>query len=207
MAIWYGYCTGQAWDCGCRFDHFAHKERVEGYVANETLFIDAAVAELSRRAAMFEHTVRAFDADLHNRNITLAKSVVTVDDKIDALQREIEEKAVVTIARRQPMAIDLREIIGDLRISNDLERIGDLAENIAIEAATLGDEFRPNAVMLQLDRMTMLVVDQLSRVLDSYARRDAAEAVAAWRRDVEVNAMNSSLFRELPAHVVLRQKS
>ena len=81
---------------------------------------------------------------------------------IKALQREIEEKAVVvTIARRQPMAVDLWEIIGDLRISNDLERIGDLAENIAIEAATLGDEFGPNAVMLQLDRMTKLVVDQL----------------------------------------------
>jgi len=73
---------------------------------------------------------------------------------------------VVTIARRQPMAVDLWEIIGDLRISNDLERIGDLAENIAIEAATLGDEFGPNAVMLQLDRMTKLFVDQLSRVLD-----------------------------------------
>jgi phosphate transport system protein len=117
---------------------------------------------------------------------------------IKALQREIEEKAVVvTIARRQPMAVDWWEIIGDLRISNDLERIGDLAENIAIEAATLGDEFGPNAVMLQLDPMTKLVVDQLSRVLDSYARRDAAEAVAAWRRDVKVNAMNSSLFREL----------
>ena len=111
---------------------------------------------------MFEHTIRAFDADLQelaqkigdmgtlaksqmadaiealaNCNITLAKSVVTVDDQIDALQREIEEKAVVTIARRQPMAVDLREIIGDLRITNDLERIGDLAENVAIEAATL----------------------------------------------------------------------
>ena len=176
---------------------------------------------------MFEHTVRAFDADLQELaqkigdmgtfakrhmadaiealtscNITLAKSVVTVDDQIDALQREIEEKAVVIIARRQPMAVDLREIIGDLRISNDLERIGDLAENIAIEAATLGDEVRPNAIMLQLGRMTKLVVDQLSRVLDSYARRDAAEAVAAWRRDVEVNAMNSSLFRELVTYML-----
>lgn len=215
------------WVCGCRFDHLAHKECVEGYVANETLVIDVAVAELSRRAAMFEHTIRAFDADLQelaqkigdmgtlvkrqmadaiealaNCNITLAKSVVAVDDQIDALQREIEEKAVVTIARRQPMAIDLREIIGDLRISNDLERIGDLAENIVIEAATLGVEFRPNAVMLQLDRMTNLVVDQLSRVLDSYARRDAAEAVAAWRRDVEVNAMNSSLVRELLTYML-----
>jgi phosphate transport system protein len=200
----------------------------EGHVTSETLVIDIAVAELDPRGVtMFEHTVRAFDADLQelaqkiaamgllakrqmadaidalaNCNITLAKSVVTVDDQIDALQREIEEKAVVTIARSQPMAVDLREIIGDLRISNDLERIGDLAENIAIEAATLGDEVRPNAIMLQLGRMTKLVVDQLSRVLDSYARRDAAEAVAAWRRDVEVNAMNSSLFRELLTYML-----
>lgn len=176
---------------------------------------------------MFEHTVRAFDADLQelaqkiaamgllakrqmadaidalaNCNITLAKSVVTVDDQIDALQRDIEEKAVIILARRQPVAVDLREIIGDLRISNDLERIGDLAENIAIEAATLADEFRPNAVMLQLDRMMKLVIDQLCRVLDSYARRDAAEALAVWRRDAEVNAMNSSLFRELLTYML-----
>jgi phosphate transport system protein len=143
----------------------------------------------------------AIDA-LANCNITLAKSVVTVDDQIDALQREIEEKAVVTLARKQPMAVDLREIIGDLRVSNDLERIGDLAENIAIEAATLGDEFRPDAVMLQLERITKLVIDQLSRVLDSYARRDATEALAVWRRDVEVNAMNSSLFRELLTYML-----
>lgn len=213
---------------GRLFDHFAHKERGEGHIKSETLVLDVAVAELDPRGmTMFEHTVRAFDADLRelaqkiadmgtlakrqmadaidalaNCNITLAESVVTVDDQIDALQRKIEEKAVATIARWQPMAVDLREIAGDLRISNDLERIGDLAENIAIEAATLGDEFRPNAVILHLDRMTKLVIDQLSRVLDSYARHDAAEALAGWRRDVEVNAMNSSLFRELLTYML-----
>jgi phosphate transport system protein len=94
---------------------------------------------------MVEHTARAFDADLQQlarkigemgvlaekqitdaidalvkRDIALAGQVITTDDQVDELQREIEEKAVIFIARRQPMAVDLREIVGALRISNDL---------------------------------------------------------------------------------------
>jgi len=72
----------------------------------------------------------AIDA-LVKRDATLAKRVIAADDRVDELRRQIEEKAATTIARRQPMAVDLREILGALRISNDLERIGDLAENIA----------------------------------------------------------------------------
>ena len=105
---------------------------------------------------MVEHTIRAFDTDLRQlagkiaemgrldaeqisdatealtkRDAALAKRIIAQDDRVDELQREIEEKAIATIARRQPMAVDLREIVGALRISNDLERVGDLAENIA----------------------------------------------------------------------------
>ena len=68
----------------------------------------------------------------------LAQRVVALDPPIDALQREIEERAILTIARRQPMAVDLREIVGALRVSNDLERIGDLAKNIAKRVIALG---------------------------------------------------------------------
>ena len=102
---------------------------------------------------MVDHTTRAFDPELQElarkiaemgglaekqitdaiealgkRDIALARQVISTDDRVDALQRDIEEKAIVTIARRQPMAVDLREIVGALRISNDLERIGDLAK-------------------------------------------------------------------------------
>ena len=105
---------------------------------------------------MVDHTIRAFDTDLQQlagkiaemgrldgeqiadaitalvkRDTARAERVIATDDRVDELQREIEEKAVATIARRQPMAVDLREIVGALRISNDLERVGDLAENIA----------------------------------------------------------------------------
>jgi phosphate transport system protein len=176
---------------------------------------------------MAEHTTRAFDADLQElarkiadmgrlddeqiasatealmkRDTVLARRVISADDRVDALQREIEEKAVTTIARRQPMAVDLREIVGALRISNDLERVGDLAENIAKRVMLLTDEFRINEVMLQLQRMVQLARDQLTRVLQSYERRDVAEALDVWRKDQEVDALNTSLFRELLTYMM-----
>ena len=176
---------------------------------------------------MIEHTTRAFDTDLQElaskiadmgrlddeqiadatealvkRDTALARRVISADDRVDALQREIEEKAITTIARRQPMAVDLREIVGALRISNDLERVGDLAENVAKRVLLLTDDFRINEVMLPLQRMVQLARDQLTRVLQSYERRDIAEALDVWRRDQEIDALNTSLFRELLTYMM-----
>jgi phosphate transport system protein len=176
---------------------------------------------------MIEHTTRAFDADLRElarkiaemgrldgeqiadaidalakRDTALAKRVIAADDRIDALQHEIEEKAVATIARRQPMAVDLREIVGALRISNDLERVGDLAENIAKRVMLVTEEFRINEVVLQLKHMVDLVRDQLARVLQSYERRDVAGALEVWRKDQEIDALNTALFRELLTYMM-----
>jgi phosphate transport system protein len=171
---------------------------------------------------MSEHTAKAFDVDLQELNkyvaqmgglaekaiadsvdalvrldTTLAEHVVLVDRSIDALQREIEEKAILTIARRQPMAIDLREIVSALRVSNDLERIGDLAKNIAKRVAELDGEFRPQKLIRGLEHMAALALAQLKQVLDAYAGRELAKALDVWRRDKEVDAMCTSLFREL----------
>jgi phosphate transport system protein len=176
---------------------------------------------------VIDHTTHAFDTDLQQladtiidmgrlddeqiaaatealvgRDNALARRVIAADDRVDALQREIEEKAVSTIARRQPMAVDLREIVGALRISNDLERVGDLAENIAKRVLLLTGEFRIDDVMLQLQRMVQLARDQLARVLKSYERRDVAEALGVWQKDVEVDALNTSLFRELLTYMM-----
>jgi phosphate transport system protein len=176
---------------------------------------------------MIEHTTRAFDADLsalarkigemgrldekqikdaaealEKRDGALARLVIQADDQADALQREIEEKAVATIARRQPVAVDLREIVGALRISNDLERIGDLAENIAKRVLLLGDAFPPNTIVLQLDRMVELVLGQLGQVLNSYEHRDVAAALEVWRKDEEVDALHTSIFRELLTYMM-----
>jgi phosphate transport system protein len=176
---------------------------------------------------MMEHTIKAFDADLQDlvrvvaemgglaekqigdafealdkRDLALAERVVADDAKIDALQREIEEKAILTIARRQPMAVDLREIVGALRVSNDLERIGDLAKNIAKRVGALEGDFQPQQVMRGVEHMTDLVLTQIKDVLDSFARRNAAEAMAVWRSDEEVDAVNNSLFRELLTYMM-----
>src|SRR5829696_10032790 len=144
---------------------------------------------------MNEHTAKAFDT-------ALAMRVVASDPTIDALQREIEEKAILTIARRQPMAIDLREIVSALRVANDLGRIGDLAKNIAKRVAELNGEFRPQKLIRGVEHMAGLVLGQIKQVLDAYAVRDLAKALDVWRRDEEVDAMCTSLFRELLTYMM-----
>ncbi len=176
---------------------------------------------------MMEHTIKAFDADLQDltrvvvemgglaerqivnalealskHDTNLAQRVIADDAKIDALQREIEEKSILTIARRQPMAVDLREIVGALRVSNDLERIGDLAKNIAKRVSALDGDFQAQQVMRGVEHMTDLVLAQIKDVLDSFARRDAVKAMAVWRSDEEIDAVNNSLFRELLTYMM-----
>ena len=100
---------------------------------------------------------------LVNRDPEIAQRAIALDPDIDSLQHEIEEKAVFTIARRQPMAIDLREIIGALRIANDLERVGDLAKNIAKRVLPLSDDLIPANLMLGVERMGAMVLDRIRR--------------------------------------------
>ena len=171
---------------------------------------------------MTDHIVRAYDQDLEvldrkiaemggiaekmladamdalsRFDVELAQAVVTADPRLDALQREIEEKAILTIARRQPMAVDLREIIAAIRVSGDLERVGDLAKNIGKRVIkTAGGTRLPRAV-LGLEHMADVAALQLKDVLDAYAQRDVERATAVWARDAELDALDDSIFREL----------
>jgi phosphate transport system protein len=176
---------------------------------------------------MSEHTMKAFDADLEElsrmvaemgglaekeiadaivalarRDVDLAQRVIAIDPTVDALQRSIEEKVILTIARRQPMAVDLRDIVGSLRVSNDLERIGDLAKNIAKRVLVLEGDIAFAQVIRGVEQMTKLVLGQLKQVLDAYASRDVAKALEVWRRDEEIDAVNNSLFRELLTYMM-----
>jgi len=176
---------------------------------------------------MNEHTAKAFDADLQEltrkvaemgglaekqtadaiealtrRDTKLGTTVVSADVTVDALQREIEEKAILTIARRQPMAVDLREIVGALRVANDLERIGDLAKNIGKRVAVLDGDFSPQKLIRGVDHMSALVLGQLKQVLDAYASHDIASAMEVWKGDEEIDAMCTSLFRELLTYMM-----
>jgi phosphate transport system protein len=178
-------------------------------------------------AMMNEHTAKAFDVDLQEltrlvaemgglaekqiadsvdalakRDGERANRVVAIDPTIDKLQHEIEEKAVLTIARRQPMAVDLREIVGALRVANDLERIGDLAKNIGKRVAAISGDFHPQKLIRGVEHMAAMVLGQLKEVLDSYAGHDVSKALAVWKGDEEVDAMCTSLFRELLTYMM-----
>ncbi|MGI8527505.1 MAG: phosphate signaling complex protein PhoU [Pseudolabrys sp.] len=173
------------------------------------------------------HTAKAFDGDLQDltrmvaemgglaekqiadsvdalakRDTALAQRVTQADATIDQLQRDIEEKAILTIARRQPMAVDLREIVGALRLSNDLERIGDLAKNIAKRVVALNSEFPPPKLIRGVEHMADLVLGQMKAVLDAFAQHDTAKAMAVWRADEEIDAMTTSVFRELLTYMM-----
>jgi len=176
---------------------------------------------------MTEHIVSSFDTDLKEigrrvvemggqserlvadsvqalvkRDAELAQKVIVLDGPVDLLQREIEEKAVLTIARRQPLASDLREIVAAMRIANDLERIGDLAKNTAKRVLALTGEFHPQKLVRGVEHMSGIVLEQLKMVLDSYASRDEAKALEVWQRDGEVDVLYTSLFRELLTYMM-----
>jgi phosphate transport system protein len=139
---------------------------------------------------------------LIRRDVALGKRVVAADLEIDRLQHAIEERAVLTIARRQPMAIDLREIVGAMRVATDLERIGDLAKNMGKRVAALENDFQPLKLIRGLEHMTDLVLSQVKSVLDAYAAHDLPAAMAVWKGDEEVDAICTSLFRELLTYMM-----
>jgi phosphate transport system protein len=118
------------------------------------------------------------------------------------LQREIEEQAILTIARRQPMAVDLREIVGAIRVAGDLERVGDLAKNIAKRSLKIGIEARVPRAIVGLRHMNDVATELLKDVLDAYAQRDTERARAVWQRDVELDALEDSVFRDLLTHMM-----
>ncbi|HEX2654927.1 MAG TPA: phosphate signaling complex protein PhoU [Xanthobacteraceae bacterium] len=159
-------------------------------------------SQLTEMGGLVEKAIADAVSALVKRDIDLAKEVVALDAKIDLLQREIEEKAIIIIARRQPMAVDLREIMSVFHITSDLERIGDLAKNIAKRVMALNAEFPPPKLIRGVEHMTDLVLQQMKLVLDSYVRRDVSKAMAVWRGDEEIDAVCTSVFRELLTYMM-----
>ena len=167
---------------------------------------DADLLEITRKVAEMgglaeKEIADAVDA-LVRRDNDLARKVIAMDSMVDNLQREVEEKAILTIARRQPMAIDLRDIVGALRVANDLERIGDLAKNIGKRVVALTGDFPSPTLIRGVEHMAALVLGQVKQVLDAYAAHDLSTALAVWARDEEIDAMCISLFRELLTYMM-----
>jgi phosphate transport system protein len=175
---------------------------------------------------MPQHTVRSFDEQLKllkhlivqmgglaeeelenaitaltRRDTALAESTVGSDKRLDGLEQEVANLAIRILALRQPMASDLREIVSALKISSDLERMGDYAKNVAKRAIAL-NQLPPVKPAGSIPRMARLVQGIIKDTLDSYVERDPERAVDAWRRDEEVDEMYTSVFRELLTYMM-----
>lgn len=144
---------------------------------------------------------RAIDS-LERRDPELAALTIRQDEHIDRLEHEVEDLAISIIARRQPMAVDLRQIMTAIRVAGDLERIGDLGKNIAKRATAIADENRPKQLMIGIRHIGDKALEQLNNVLDAYSHRDAAKALEVWMRDEELDAIYNSIFRELLTYMM-----
>jgi len=159
-------------------------------------------ASISKMGGMVETAISSSIDALLSHDKKAAKKIAKGDQAIDEMQRRIDKNAVSMIARRQPMAGDLRLIISSIHVANDLERIGDMAKNIARRVKhTEGHKFSPtfyNGVR----HMTNVTMAQIKDSLDAFASQDTEAAIAVCNRDDEVDALYVSIFRELLTYMM-----
>jgi phosphate transport system protein len=167
---------------------------------------DTELGELRRKVAEMGGIAEKMLGDatraLVKRDVNLAQAVIAADPRLDELQREVEEQSILTIAKRQPMAVDLREVVASIRVSGDIERVGDLAKNIGKRVVAIADQLQPTKIVVGVEHMSELVQGQLKDVLDAYAQRDPTRALDVWRRDGDIDSLYTSLFRELLTYMM-----
>ncbi len=176
---------------------------------------------------MREHTVASFDEELENidrlirdmgnladtmvqsatqsllsSDNALAQRVISDDAIMDARQRELDERAITLIAKRQPMAQDLRAVVGAIRMASDLERIGDLAKNIAKRVGAVGQSAAPRTLSHSIDAMAALVQVQVEGVVDKYVARDAEGLKPLRADDEKIDIQYTAVFRELLTYMM-----
>lgn len=165
--------------------------------------LEALATCIAQMGGLAEAQLAGAMESVARRDTELAERTVREDRRVDELEAEIEQRAIRMIALRQPMASDLREAISSIKISIDLERIGDLAKNIAKRAMVIQNDFDIPVRLIQgISRMGRLAQGQLKQVLDAYANRDATTAMEVWRDDEEIDEMYNSVFRELLTYMM-----
>lgn len=176
---------------------------------------------------MAEHTVSAYEEQLRSlagriaemgglaetivsngvsalvkQDIELAQKTIAMDARLDAMLQEIEASLINIIALRQPMGQDLREIMAAGRIANDLERVGDLAKNVAKRVIAIDGGLNSKKAAIGVEHMAELAMSQLKKVIDAYTSHDEVAAVEIRERDTEIDAIYTSLFRELLTYMM-----
>ena len=161
--------------------------------------IDGLIREMGELgAAMVGGAIRALIAS----DAALAQKLISDDAIMDAKQREIDDRAITLIARRQPMAQDLRAVVGAIRMAGDLERIGDLAKNIAKRVGAVGQSAAPRNLAHGIEAMSALVLDQVRGVAERYVARDADGLRELRADDEKVDVKYTAVFRELLTYMM-----
>jgi phosphate transport system protein len=163
--------------------------------------LDQLKARLLEMGGLAEERVRESVESLVKRDGDLVERVLAGDAAINQLQIEIDDRCFKLLALHQPMAVDLRVIVAALKIINDLERVGDLAVNIA-EAVRRSLEHPPVKELIDIPKMTDLAQEMLRDALDAFVRRDISLAQTVLTRDDTLDALKTKVFRDLLTHMV-----
>ena len=158
-------------------------------------------SRLLEMSTLAEELLRLAVESLRERDTAKADSVILGDRELDALEMEVDDACIHLLALQQPMARDLRLITLAMKISNDLERVGDHAVNIAEAVEHLVDQ-PPFAQFPEIEEMARLASEMLSDALDDFVRGDAQGAREVCRRDDRVDALHDSMFRILLTHMM-----
>ena len=176
---------------------------------------------------MGEHTVTSFDDDLDHidrlirdmgdlasemvasstrslltSDAALAQRVISDDAVMDARQRELDDRAITLIAKRQPVAQDLRSVVGAIRMAADLERIGDLAKNISKRVSAVGEGATPRGLAHSIDTMAQMVIGQVGSVIAAYEARDHEGLKSLRADDEKIDIQYTAVFRELLTYMM-----
>ena len=163
--------------------------------------INALQRQIIQMGGLVEKQVSDAIRALKDRDVDLAAHVIEQDDQVDQMEEDIDKETIRLLATRQPMAVDLRLVAMAMKISNDLERIGDYAANMAKRATSLA-EHPPLKPLYTIPHMGQITQAMVKQILDAYVERDADKAMAAWHRDDEVDQLYESLFRELVTYMI-----
>lgn len=157
-------------------------------------------SRVEKMGAVVQQQIVLASQALIDRDPAAAHHVIELEDQVNSQQRDIEHICIETIARRQPFAVDLREIVCAFRIVGDLERIGDLARNICTRVLAI-DIAPPAPLLAGFRQLSALVCDRFVRVMKCYAARDDVDTATIWNSDAEIDDMHGSLFRDLLTHM------
>lgn len=158
--------------------------------------LDKLADELARMGGLVEMQLEAAVAAVVRRDASVIPEVRKREVQVNAMQVDIEKRVIRLFALRQPLATDLRMTISSLKIASDLERVGDLAKNIAYRSKKLVG-FAPLDLMHSVERLGVIVGKQLHEVLDALSSFDIEPAVRVWRNDDEVDDHYNGLIREM----------